>query len=56
LGLNWEKKCLFPEKNNRNISTASNVQVREKIYKGSSEQWKKFKPFLEDTFNNLNEL
>ena len=47
------KKCLYPEKNKRSVSTASNIQIRNKIYKGSSEQWKKYRPFLDNIFDNI---
>ena len=53
LNLGWEEKCLYPEKNKRSISTASNIQIRKKIYKGSSEQWKKYRPFLDNIFDNI---
>ena len=53
LDLSWEEKCLFPEKNKRSISTASNIQIREKIYKGSSQQWEKYKPFLSGALDYL---
>ena len=53
LGLEWEEDCLSPEKNTGNVYTASNVQVRKKVYKGSSEQWEKFKPFLEGLLDNI---
>lgn len=53
LELSWEKDCLSPEKNNRSISTASNIQIRSKIFKSSSEKWKKYKPFLKGVLNNL---
>ena len=46
LDLHWEQNCLYPEKNKDVVQTASNIQVREKIYKGSSEQWRNFKPFI----------
>ena len=45
LGLTWEESCLYPEKNKRSVSTASNIQIRNKIFKGSSQKWKKYKPF-----------
>ena len=51
IGLKWERSCLYPEKNNRVVLTASQVQVRNKIYKGSSEEWKKVEPFLEGKFD-----
>ena len=46
LGLEWEDACLSPEDNTRSIATASNLQVRKKIYTGSSERWKHYRPFL----------
>jgi len=53
LELNWEESCLSPEKNERNVSTASNIQIRNKIFKGSSQKWKKYKPFLDGVLDNL---
>jgi Flp pilus assembly protein TadD len=53
LKLSWEESCLSPEKNQRNISTASNIQIRNKIFKGSSQKWKKYKPFLDGALDNL---
>ena len=53
LDLAWEEKCLYPEKNKRIVSTASNIQIRKKIYKGSSEQWKKYRPFLDNIFDSI---
>ena len=46
LGLDWDEKCLSPQNNMRSVATASNVQVRKKVYRGSSEQWRKYQPFL----------
>ncbi len=51
LGLKWDDNCLMPQNNVRNVSTASNIQVRQKIYKGSSNQWKKYQPFLKGAFD-----
>ena len=53
LGLTWEESCLYPEKNKRSVSTASNIQIRNKIFKGSSQKWKKYKPFLNGTLDGL---
>ena len=53
LGLNWEDRCLYPERNNRSVRTASQQQVRSKVYRGSSDEWKKYKPFLEGKFDRL---
>ena len=35
------------ENNSRPVTTASDLQIRNKIYKGSSESWKKYKNYLE---------
>ena len=53
LDLEWEDECLEPHNNKRIPHTASNMQVRQKVYSGSSEKWKKFKPFLNGIFDNL---
>ena len=53
LGLDWDENCLSPENNKRSVATASNVQVRGKIYKGSSEGWRKYQQFLNGAFDNL---
>ena len=41
------------EGNKRSVGTASNIQVRKKVYQFSSQQWKKFKPFLHGVLDNL---
>ncbi len=51
IGLAWEKACLSPEKNKRSVRTASQWQVRSKVYQGSSNQWQNFAPFLHDEIN-----
>ena len=56
LGLDWENKCLSPQNNSRSVATASNKQVRQKIYQGSSQKWRKFEPYLNGAFDQLNEL
>ena len=53
LGLDWDEGCLSPQNNTRRVATASNLQVRRRVYQGSSEQWKKFKPFLNGAFDGL---
>ena len=53
LDLKWEEGCLSPQDNKRSVSTASSKQIRQKIYQGSSQKWKKFEPFLNDKFNHL---
>ena len=54
LDLKWEHKVLEFYKNNRAVETASFMQVRNKIYKDSSEQWKKYKKYLKPMMNILN--
>ena len=53
LGLDWQEECLSPQSNNRRVATASNKQIREKIYQGSSQQWKVFQPFLNGVLDHL---
>ena len=53
LGLEWDKKCLSPQDNKRSVTTASSIQVRKKVYLGSSEKWKKYKPFLDGALDGL---
>ena len=53
LGLRWEKSCLSPQKNKRSVRTASQQQVRQKVYKGSSEAWRKYEPYLNGAFDSL---
>ena len=42
LGLAWHEAFLSPQNNSRGVATASNIQVRKKLYTGSSEKWKNF--------------
>lgn len=53
LGLQWEDACGEPEKNARVVKTASALQVRRKIYSGSSERWKNYEQFLPEEFTQL---
>lgn len=53
LGLTHQVECFTPHKNTRGIKTASQSQARKKIYTGSSESWKKFKPYLNGAFDEL---
>ena len=47
LNLPWEDQLLQYQKNNRPVTTASHQQVREKIKMNTSEEWKKYKNYLE---------
>ena len=53
LGLKWEDGCLSPQHNKRAVRTASQQQVRQKIYQGSSQLWRKFEPYLNGKFDQL---
>jgi tetratricopeptide (TPR) repeat protein len=53
IGLSWEEACLSPDKNKRSVKTASQQQVRQKVYKGSSEAWRKYEPYLNGAFDSL---
>ena len=53
LNLEWEDACLSPQENKRAVRTASQQQVREKVYQGSSQQWRKYEPFLNGAFDRL---
>ena len=53
LGLDWEEACLHPQRNTRSVATASQQQVRQKVYQGSSQSWKKFEAYLGDVFEGL---
>ena len=53
LGLDWNDACLSPQENNRCVATASNIQVRKKVYRGSSEKWKRYLPFLNGALDHF---
>ena len=53
LELGWEDDCLSPQENKRNVRTSSQQQVRAKVYKGSSQAWGKFEPYLNGVFDKL---
>ncbi len=53
LELNWEERCLSPQKNKRIVKTASQQQVRKQVYQKSSQAWRKYEPFLNGAFDSL---
>ena len=53
LGLVWDDACLSPQDNKRGVSTASNVQVRQKVYQGSSQKWKRYRPYLNGALDHF---
>ena len=46
LNLEWNNRLLDFHKNERAVETNSFLQIRSKIYKNSSEQWKNYKEYL----------
>ena len=53
LDLEWEPACLAPHENKRIIQTASQQQVKQRLYRDSSKEWRKFEPFLDGAFEEL---
>ena len=53
LKIPFEETALQPHLNKRHVATASNQQIREPIYTGSSEQWRKFEGHTADYFARL---
>lgn len=45
-GLKWDERCLAFHETERAVRTASSVQVREKMYRGSSRAWRNYEPHL----------
>ena len=46
LGIKWEENLKNYNKNNRPVQTASLLQVRGKIKKNTSQEWKKYREYL----------
>ncbi|WP_168173049.1 sulfotransferase [Thioclava sp. F34-6] len=53
LELPFDEACLRPQDNKRIARTASRDQVVKPIYKGSSQAWEKYAPYLEAAFAKL---
>jgi len=51
--LKWEEKCLNFHQNKRPIKTASDTQIRNKIYNSSIDAWKKYEKHLNVYFEKL---
>ena len=51
--LTWSNKCLEFYKNKRAIKTASDVQVRNKLYKSSINSWKNYEKNVSSFFSKL---
>ena len=53
IGLKWEGACLSPHENKRSVRTASQQQVRKRVYQGGSQAWRKYESFLDGAFDSL---
>ncbi|MBF0381106.1 MAG: tetratricopeptide repeat protein [Magnetococcales bacterium] len=54
--LKWDNNCLNFHKTNRSVSTASNYQVRQKIYTSSVNGWRRFESQLQPLITALGEF
>jgi tetratricopeptide (TPR) repeat protein len=45
-GLPWDDACLAPERNERQVKTASVWQARQPVYKTQTERWRRYEPWL----------
>lgn len=52
--LEWDENCLKFYKNKTAVRTTSALQVKQKIYQGSSDVWKKYEDYLQPLVNGLN--
>ena len=52
--LEWDEKCLEPQKNKKVVATASLAQVRAPIYRSSVKNWQNFKSDLGDLYKKVN--
>ena len=51
--LDWDDNCLNFHKNKRPVKTASSFQVKQKMYQGSSEAWKKYESHIQPLIDGL---
>jgi tetratricopeptide (TPR) repeat protein len=52
--LEWDESCLNFHTSKKAVKTTSAMQVRQKIYQGSSEVWKKYEAYLQPLIKGLN--
>jgi tetratricopeptide (TPR) repeat protein len=45
-GLDWDDRCLQPERNTRAIGTASAWQARQPVYTTSVQRWRRYEPWI----------
>jgi tetratricopeptide (TPR) repeat protein len=53
--LDWQDSCLDFHKTKTSVRTASSQQVTKKMYKGSSQAWKKYEKYLQPMIKGLQE-
>ncbi len=53
--LDWDQNCLNFHENKRDVKTASSLQVRKKMYQGSSEAWKNYEDYLKPLVKSIRE-
>ena len=51
--LDWDENCLNFHKNDRPVKTISALQVRKKMYQGSSNAWKEHWAHIQPLINAL---
>lgn len=51
--LDWDDNCLKFYNNETAVRTTSALQVKQKIYQGSSEVWKKYESYLQPLIKGL---
>jgi hypothetical protein len=54
--LEWDESCLNFHTNKRAVKTSSSLQVKQKMYQGSSEVWRKYEAQLKPLINTLGYL
>ena len=54
--LDWDENCINFHTNQRAVKTTSALQVREKMYQGSSEAWKKYEAHIQPLIKGLSSL
>ena len=52
--LDWDENCLDFHINKTAVKTTSSMQVREKMYQGSSEVWRQYESYLQPLIKGLN--
>ena len=52
--LEWDENCLNFHKNTTAVKTTSAIQVKNKMYQGSSDVWKKYEAYLKPLLDGLN--